>query len=87
MTVELISWHEEYIDPFIGNLSVGKLGAMKYILDKPGGKPITRGYHEFFMHQGTLMGKIGNNESRIYYEYSKFSEEQIKTAMIKLSMC
>jgi len=56
---ESIFLHDRYQDPLINNLPVGKLGAMRYVLDHVTGNPITRGYHSLYLHQGTLMGTTG----------------------------
>jgi oxalate decarboxylase/phosphoglucose isomerase-like protein (cupin superfamily) len=61
-------WHKTYQDPLIGGLYVGVLGASKYILDEPGGEPITSGYHSFWMHKGTLMGSLGAKDERVVYD-------------------
>jgi hypothetical protein len=63
-----MEWHDAYQDPIIGGLNVGKFGAMKYILDSPGGKKISRGYHSFWMHEGSLMGSIGSRTERVCCE-------------------
>lgn len=60
-------YHEVYEDPLIGGLLVGKLGASRYILDRVTRKPITQGYHSFYMQLGTLMGRSGASKSIVDY--------------------
>lgn len=59
-------FQQTYIDPIIGGLKVGVSGSLKYILDSEG-KAISKGYHNFWMHKGTLMGGCGRREERVTF--------------------
>lgn len=64
-------WHDSYVDPLLGGLHVGQMGACKYILDPESKESITEGYHEFYMHEGSLMGISGASRSLVYYKGGK----------------
>lgn len=58
-------WHASFKDPIIGGLWIGQLGAMSHILNEKHGKPLTRGFHSFWMHKGTLMGSLGATDIKV----------------------
>ena len=59
-------WHKIYKDPIIGGLTIGQLGSLKYVLnDKM--KPVTKGYHNYWMHEGTLIGEVGATNEKVVY--------------------
>jgi hypothetical protein len=57
-------YHEIYEDALIGGLTIGRLGALRYLLNTDG-SPITKGYHEFSMENGRLIGSIGATKEYI----------------------
>jgi len=50
-------YHEIWFDKEL-NCSLGKIGAMTYILDS-NGRPISKGYHELFLKGDQIYGKVG----------------------------
>ena len=63
---DIIRWHECYYD-FIIAQWVGRLGAMRYLIDNLEGDRITKGYHSFYMDNGTLMGQRGAMKEHVVH--------------------
>lgn len=63
------SWHTIYVDPMLGNLTIGKKGSL-YILDK-NKRALTRGYHKLWIKKGVLYGSIGSYEERVRPSYEE----------------
>ena len=45
---------------------VGKLGSLRYVLKDY--KAVTKGYHSLYMHMGTLMGNLGSQTEKVFFE-------------------
>lgn len=53
------NWHETWFDPATG-LHMARMGSLCYVLEYPGGRPISSGHHRVFMRNGEVVGEIGS---------------------------
>lgn len=63
-----------YYDPLI-KLRVGEWGAMKYIINSQN-RPITAGYHAFYLQNGTLRGKKGSKDEVVFYDPPRYENKR-----------
>ena len=67
----MLEYSKIYRDPIIGNLLVGQTGSLKFILEDvvpyDSAKVVSKGYHCFWMHQGTLYGGLGSMKEIVHY--------------------
>lgn len=72
-------FHDIHYRADLGGVFVTQTGAMQQIVDNDG-RPITGTYHEFFMRDGKLYGKMGAHIEQIY---PKKSQESVGTLRLQ----
>lgn len=64
-----------YYDPIIRQDCIQQ-GALRYVVDRY--QVISKGYHEFFLKDGGLWGKVGTIEERVIYQPPKDVDKEGK---------
>lgn len=84
-----MSYHEIIDPPWLDAecLSIGRLGAMNYIIDVDGER-LTSGHHELYMNGNVVFGKLGAGTERIgtieniLKKKAKLNESTIQNVML-----